>query len=139
MVAAGSGVALAALAAFVLRRPSEIGDLVAAARAREAELLRQREELQARVDVLSAEREIGLIVNEELDLRTILDRVLTVTCDTLGGSAELWMRDGERLAARAARRGGETSFDLEDAEDPRVRRCFEDGRVLFEAEDGRRS
>ena len=42
LVAAGSGVALAALGAFVLKRPSEIGDLVAAARARETELLRQR-------------------------------------------------------------------------------------------------
>src|SRR5262245_8114274 len=137
MVAAGSGVALAALAAFFLRRPSEIGDLVAAARSREAELLRQREELQERVDVLSAEREISLIVNEELDLRTILDRVLSITCDTLGGSAELWMKDGDRLVARAARRNGETSFDLEEGESPLVRRSFEDGCVLFEAEDGR--
>jgi len=137
LVAAGSGVALAALGAFVLKRPSEIGDLVAAARARETELLRQRGELQARVDVLSAEREISLIVNEELDLRTILDRVLSITCDTLGGSAELWMKDGERLVSRAARRGSETTFDPDEAEDPRVRQCFEDGCLLFEAEEGR--
>lgn len=137
LVAAGSGVALAALGAFVLKRPSEIGDLVAAARARETELLKQREELQARVDVLSAEREISLIVNEELDLRTILDRVLSITCDTLSGSAELWMRDGDRLIPRAARRGSETTFDLEEREDPRVRQCFEDGCLLFEAEEGR--
>jgi diguanylate cyclase (GGDEF)-like protein len=137
LLAAGSGVALAALGAFVLRRPSEIGDLVLAARAREAELLRHREELQARVDVLSAEREISLIVNEELDLRTILDRVLSIACDTLGGAAELWMRDGERLVPRASRRNGETSFDLEEGEHPLVRRCFEDGCVLFEAEEGR--
>jgi diguanylate cyclase (GGDEF)-like protein len=137
MVAAGSGVALAALGAFVLKRPSEIGDLVAAARARENELLRQRGELQARVDVLSAEREISLIVNEELDFRTILDRVLSITCDTLGGSTELWMKDGERLVPRAARRGTETTFDLEDTEDPRVRQCFEDGCLLFDAEEGR--
>jgi len=137
LVAAVSGVALAALGAFVLRRPSEIGDLVLAARARENELLRERRELQARVDVLSAEREISLIVNEELDLRTILDRVLSITCDTLGGSAELWMKDGDRLVARAARRNGETSFDLDDADDPRVRRCFEDACLRFEAEEGR--
>src|SRR6185436_6548460 len=137
LVAAGSGVALAALGAFVLKRPSEIGDLVLAARARESELLRERRELQARVDVLSAEREISLIVNEELDLRTILDRVLSITCDTLGGAAELWMKDGDRLVARAARRNGETSFDPEDVEDPRVRRCFEDASLRFEAEEGR--
>lgn len=137
LIAAGSGVAVAAVAAFVLRRPSELGDLVWAARERESELLRQREELQARVDVLSAEREISLIVNEELDFRTILDRVLSITCDTLGGHIELWMRDGDRLVPRAARRGGETLFDLEEAEDPRVRQCLEDGRVLLDAEDGR--
>jgi diguanylate cyclase (GGDEF)-like protein len=137
LIAAGSGVVVAGIAAFVLRRPSEIGDLVAAARARESELLRQREELQARVDVLSAEREISLTVNEELDFRTILERVLSITCDTLGGSVELWMRDGDRLVPRAVRRGGETSFDLDEGEHPRVRRCYEDGCVLFEAEEGR--
>jgi len=137
LVAAGSGIVLAGIAAFILRRPSEIGDLVAAARARESELLRQREELQARVDVLSAEREISLTVNEELDFRTILERVLSITCDTLGGSVELWMKDGERLVPRAVRRSGETSFDLDEGEDRRVRQCYEDGCVLFEAEEGR--
>jgi diguanylate cyclase (GGDEF)-like protein len=137
LLAAGSGVVLAGIAAFILRRPSEIGDLVAAARARESELLRQREELQARVDVLSAEREISLTVNEELDFRTILERVLSITCDTLGGSVELWMRDGDRLVPRAVRRGGETAFDLDEGEDRLVRRCYENGCVVFEAEEGR--
>src|SRR6185503_4843302 len=137
LAAAGSGVVLAGIAAFVLRRPSELSDLVLAARARESELLRQREELQARVDVLSAEREISLIVNEELDFRTILERVLSITCDTLGGNVELWLKEGDQLVPRAARRNGETSFDLEEAEDARVRQCLEDGRVLLDAEDGR--
>jgi len=137
LVVAGSGIVVAGLAAFVLRRPSEFGDLVRAARERESELLRQREELQARVDVLSAEREISLIVNEELDFRTILERVLSITCDTMGGSVELWMKDGERLVPRAVRRGGETSFDLDEGEDRLVRRCFEDGSLMFEAEEGR--
>jgi diguanylate cyclase (GGDEF)-like protein len=137
LVAAGSGVALAGIAAFILKRPSEIGDLVAAAREREAELLRQRGELQARVDVLSAEREISLTVNEELDFKTILERVLSITCDTMGGNVELWMKDGDRLVPRAVRRVGKTQFDLDEAEDPLVRRCYEDGCVLFEAEEGR--
>jgi diguanylate cyclase (GGDEF)-like protein len=137
LVVAGSGVVIAGLAAFVLRRPSEFGDLVRAARERESELLRQREELQARVDVLSAEREISLIVNEELDFRTILERVLSITCDTMGGNVELWMKDGDRLVPRAVRRGGETAFDLDEGEDRLVRRCFEDGSLLFEAEEGR--
>jgi diguanylate cyclase (GGDEF)-like protein len=46
------------------------------------------------------------------------------------------MKDGERLVPRASRRNGETSFDLEEGEYPLVRRCFEDGCVLFEAEEG---
>jgi diguanylate cyclase (GGDEF)-like protein len=137
LAAAGSGVLIAAFAAFILRRPSEFGAIARAARDRESELLRQREELQARVDVLSAEREISLIVNEELDFRTILERVLAITCDTMGGNAELWMKDGERLVPRAVRRGGEMSFDLDEPEDRRVRDCFENGRVVFEAEEGR--
>jgi diguanylate cyclase (GGDEF)-like protein len=137
LVAAGWGVALAGIAAFILRRPSEFGALARAARERESELRHQRGELQARVDVLSAEREISLIVNEELDFRTILDRVLSITCDTMGGCVELWMRDGDRLVPRAVRRGGETAFDLEEGEDARVRQCFEECCVLFEAEEGR--
>jgi diguanylate cyclase (GGDEF)-like protein len=137
LLVVGSGILVAAVAAFLLRRPSELSDLVLAARARESELLRQREELQSRVDVLSAEREISLIVNEELDFRAILERVLAITCDTLGGGVELWMKDGGRLVPRAARRGGETSFDLDEPEDPRVRQCLDDGRLLFEAEEGR--
>jgi len=137
LAAAGSGVAAAFVAAFLMRRPSELRDLVLAARDREAELRRRQEELQARVDVLSAEREIGLIVTEELDFRATLERVLSVACDTLGGDAELWMRDGERLRPRAVRRGGETSFDLDEPENGLVRRCFDGGCVLLEAGDGR--
>lgn len=137
LAAAGSGVAAAFIAAFLMRRPSELSDLVLAARERENELRRRQEELQARVDVLSAEREISLIVTEELDFRATLERVLSVTCDTLGGDVELWIRDGERLAPRAVRRGGESAFDLDEPENALVRRCFEGGGVLIEGEEGR--
>ncbi|HZE95421.1 MAG TPA: GGDEF domain-containing protein [Planctomycetota bacterium] len=135
--AAGAGVLIAAIAAFLLRRPSELRDLVLAARDRESELRRQREELQARVDVLSAEREISLIVTEELDFRAILERVLAITCDTMGGDVELWIKDGDALVPRAVRRGGVAAFDLREPENARVRQCFENGRLLFETEQGR--
>ncbi|HEV3029313.1 MAG TPA: GGDEF domain-containing protein [Planctomycetota bacterium] len=137
LAAAGSGVAIAGVAAFLMRRPSELRELVLAARERQSELRRQQEELQARVDVLSAEREISLIVTEELDFRATLDRVLSVTCDTLGGDAELWIQDGGRLAPRAVRRGGASAFDLDEPENGLVRRCFDDGCLLFESEGGR--
>jgi diguanylate cyclase (GGDEF)-like protein len=134
---AGYGVLLAALLAFVFRRPSEFGAVARAASERERELLRRVEELQARVDLLSAEREISLVLNEDVDFRTILDRVLGITCDTLGGTAELWLLEDGRLVPRAARANGTTRFDLEPREDRRVRQCFEGGRLLFEAEEGR--
>jgi len=137
LAAAGSGLAAAFIAAFLMRRPSELRDLVLAAREREAESRRRQAELQSRVDVLSAEREISLIVTEELDFRATMDRVLAVTCDTLGGDAGLWIRDCERLRPRAVRRGGEAAFDVDEAEDPLVRRGFDEGRVLLEIEAGR--
>jgi len=137
LAAAGSAVVIALAAAFLLRRPSELRELVLAARERQSELRRQQEELQARVDVLSAEREISLIVTEELDFRATLERVLSVTCDTLGGDAELWIQSGGRLTPRAVRRGGESAFDLDEPEPPLVRRCFDDGCLVFEAEEGR--
>ncbi len=134
---AAHGAVLAALAAFVFRAPGEVRSLAHAAAERERELARQREELQARVDLLSAEREVSLVLNEDVDFRSILDRVLSITCDTFGGDVELWMPDGDRIVPRAARAGGKTGFDIEAREDRRVRACFEGGRILFEAEEGR--
>ncbi len=135
LAAAGSGVIAAFIAAFFMRRPSELRELVLAAREREGDLRHRQEELQSRVDVLSAEREISLIVTEELDFKATMDRVLSVTCDTLGGDAELWIRDGARLTPRAVRRGGEAAFDVDEPENALVRRCFDDGVILFETED----
>lgn len=137
LAAAGAGLASAFIAAFLMRRPSELSQLVLAARAREIELRRQHDELQARVNVLSAEREISLIVTEELDFRATLERVLSVTCDTMGGDVELWIKNGDRLTPRAVRRGGEAAFDLDEPEPGLVRRCFDDGCLLYEPEDGR--
>jgi diguanylate cyclase (GGDEF)-like protein len=135
---AGWAVLLAAAAAFALRRPSEFRALARAAAERERSQAARLSELQARVDFLSAEREIALVLNADVDFRSILERVLAITCDTLGGSAELWMPEGPRLVLKAARAGGPTRFDLPDGgEDRRVRQCFEGGRLLFEAEEGR--
>ena len=135
--AAGYAVVLAGVAAFLFRSRSEVKSLVRAAAEGERRRAADFRELQARVDFLSAEREISLILNEDVDFRTIFERVLTITCDTLGGDAELWMREGEKLLRRAARVGGRTVFDTKGREDRRVRQCFEAGRMVFEAEEGR--
>lgn len=135
----GYGVALAALAAFFCRPASEVRALARAVADRERELNTRRAQLQARIDFLSAEREISLVLNEDVDFRTILDRVLAITCDTLGGDAELWMLSDGKLSPRAVRAGGKTEFfePGEKKEDRRVRQCFDGGRLIFEAEEGR--
>jgi len=137
LAAAGYAVLLAASTALLFRRPSEFTAVARAAAERERDLVARKEELQARVEFLSAEREISLVLNEDVDFRTILGRVLAIAGDTLGGDVELWMRQGDLLVPRARRAHGEIEFDLGAAEDRRVRQCFEAGRMLFEAEEGR--
>lgn len=138
LAAAAYAVGLAALAAFVFRRPSEFAAVGRAAAEREREGAARLRELQGLVDLLSAEREISLVLNEDVDFRSVLDRVLAIACDALGGAVELWMRgEGGRLVLRAARAHGTTEFDPPAREDARVRRCLEAGRVVLEAEEGR--
>ena len=137
LAGASAGVLFAALVALFFRPIGDVRAIARAAAERERAWVTQKEELQERVDVLSAEREISLIVNEDVDFRTILDRVLAITCDTLGGDVELWMNDNRRLVPRAVRRGTVTEFDLEEREDLRVRQCYETGCLVFEAEEGR--
>ncbi len=126
---------LSVAVAFWLRTPAEVRALSRAAAERESELSAQRRELQARVDFLSAEREIGLLLNEDVDYDTIIDRVLAITRDTLGGEVELWLPSGEKLLQRRPRSRGKA--ESPPREDPRVRQCFQAGQILSEAEDGR--
>jgi diguanylate cyclase (GGDEF)-like protein len=137
VAAAGWAVALAALAAFLFRTRGEVRAIARAAADRERELAGRREELQRRIDFLSAQREIALVLNEDVDFQAVLDRVLSITCDTLGGDAELWMLREGRLELRAARSGGKSAFDLDRGEDRRVRQCLESGQLVLEAEEGR--
>ena len=129
------GVLLGAATAFLFRTHGEYRALARAAAAQEAEVAAFREEIQQRVDVLSAQREIGLILNEDVDFKAVLDRVLGVTCDTLGGAVEMWMRDGESMSLRAARDHGTTVFEAKGREDARIRRCFDEGRMMILEDD----
>lgn len=131
------GLGLAFAAAFLFRPNREVRAIARAAGDRDRNLSGLREELQARVELLSAEREISLVLNEDVDFRTVLDRVLAITCDAMGGSAELWMLQGDKLVPRARRVGGVTEFEIESRSDVRVQQCFEAGRLLFEAEEDR--
>ncbi len=137
LAAAASGVLSAFIAAFFFRPSGEVRALARAAAGRERTLLLNLAELQARVDVLSAEREISLVVNEELDLRAILDRVLAITGDALGADVELWMKSGGDLVPRASRKDGVNRFDPPLSADDSLRSAFSEGRVILGEEEGR--
>jgi diguanylate cyclase (GGDEF)-like protein len=130
-------VGLAAVAVLFFRTRREVQAIASAAAQRERMLAGRVAELQGSVDFLSAEREISLVLNEDVDFRNVLDRVLAISCDALGGPAELWVREKSKLVLRAARRDGKTSFDLSEREDRALRQCFEDGRLFFASEAGR--
>jgi diguanylate cyclase (GGDEF)-like protein len=132
IAAAASGVVAAFLAAFAFRPRCEFKALSVAAAEREGELLRTLAELQARVDVLSAEREISLVVNEELDLKTILDRVLSIAGDALGGAeVDLWMKADGALVPKASRRGGANRFDPDIKPDAEIVAAYQEARFQF--------
>src|SRR5438045_9730004 len=81
LVAAGSGVATAFIAAFLMRRPSELRELVLASRDRQRELRRPQAELQARANVLSAGRDTRLILTAPPDSPATPYRLLSVSRD----------------------------------------------------------
>ena len=78
----GVAAAYAAMLALILKAPREVNEVVREAAKRDQEFSRQRAELQSRIDVLSAQREISLILNEDVDLKTILKKVLTIILKT---------------------------------------------------------
>jgi diguanylate cyclase (GGDEF)-like protein len=129
---AGYGVLLALITTWMIGRRSEVRALAELAADRERELTLRREDLQGRIDLLTAQREISLVLNEDVDFRTVLDRVLVLAGELLGGDVELWGRSEGALALRAGRRTGTVEFDVPGAPDAALRRCFEEGRPLVE-------
>src|SRR5688500_593858 len=109
---AGYGVLLSLIAAWLIARRAEARALAELAADRERETKSNREELRERVDLLTAQREISLVLNEDVDFRAVLERVLGIAGDLLGGDVELWGRSGDRLTLRAARRAGVVDFDI---------------------------
>ncbi|HEX7896555.1 MAG TPA: GGDEF domain-containing protein [Planctomycetota bacterium] len=126
---AGYGVFLSLVASWLICRRAETRALAELAADRERETKSNREELQGRVDLLTAQREISLVLNEDVDFRAVLERVLGIAGDLLGGDLELWGRSGEKLVLRASRRNGVVEFDVPGAADVAVRRCFEEGKA----------
>ena len=126
---AGYGVFLSLVASWLICRRGEARALAELAADQERETKAAREELRGRVDLLTAQREISLVLNEDVDFRAVLERVLGIAGDLLGGDLELWGRSADKLLLRAARRNGVVEFDVPGAPDVAVRRCFEEGKA----------
>ncbi|OHB75445.1 MAG: hypothetical protein A2Z34_07440 [Planctomycetes bacterium RBG_16_59_8] len=78
---------------------------------------REIADLRARIDLLAAEREVSLVLNQDVDFKVILSKVLEITAGLIGGHGNeeiaIFLKDDQsgRLVPRAARIGGETLFD----------------------------
>ncbi len=75
----------------------------------EHSLWKQRMELQTQIEVLCAEREIGLILREDVDFRAVRDRALGVVARLLGGRCAIEIHVAGQL--RAVWADGKAWFD----------------------------
>jgi diguanylate cyclase (GGDEF)-like protein len=138
MITAAYAAVLALFAILADRRLSVQTRDLDALRARERDLLQRLGDQRVRIDFLSAAREVGLILNQDVDFKTILEKVLGITADLLGakGSEEIaiYLRAEEdgRLVPRARRRDASVIFDLDpDEPTPRLAAAaYEHGRPL---------
>lgn len=105
-------------------------------RGRESDLLRRIQDLRARVDTLSAAREVCLILNQDVDFRMILEKVLGITADLLGGKGSeeitIYLRseDNGHLVPRARRRPFDASVPVPGQGEPVVAFDFEGDEAL---------
>jgi diguanylate cyclase (GGDEF)-like protein len=111
---------------------------------REEDLVRQTHELQNRIELLAAAREIGLILNEDVEFKTILEKVLEITANLVGHEeaeeVTIFLKDeiSGKLVPSAQRKDDRTLFD-EDLQATQldwrnVKESFEHGRLFFTAD-----
>ena len=120
-----------------------LGNLVTRVQTYQAE----RSGLQTKIDFLTAEREIGMILNDNLERRVVFDRVLDTTASLFqadpNGELRFYLRDPECDAVRlvAARRGGraQTERDLKQMRsvDAILEPAAMQARVIFASEQDR--
>ena len=139
LICGGYAVVLAIYAVFFNRSNRAVRSIAEAARESERRRAAERAEMQTRIDFLAAEREISMILNQDVEFETILDKVLHILHDAMGGGPddeiEIYLRDGARRRAALVR--GRVTFGRPGAQPPVVTTCLEDGRLIFSAENGR--
>jgi diguanylate cyclase (GGDEF)-like protein len=141
MVTAAYAVVLALHGVLADRRLHRQERELTGLRDRERDLLHRLRDQRTRIDVLSATREVSLILNQDVDFKTILEKVLGITADLLGGKGSeeitLYLRAEENghLVPRARRREMVVSFDLDPADPvPRLAAsAWEHGRLITAA------
>jgi diguanylate cyclase (GGDEF)-like protein len=138
MITAAYALVLAIYAIIADRRLVRQGRDLASLRTRERDLLQRIGDQRARIDFLTAAREVGLILNQDVEFKAILEKVLGITADLLGGKGAeeiaIYLRAEEtgRLVPRARRRDARVAFDLDPGEEvPRLAvAAFEHGRLM---------
>jgi diguanylate cyclase (GGDEF)-like protein len=138
MVTAAYAVVLALHGVLADRRLRLLARDLASLRGREHDLLQRLYGQRIRIDFLTAAREVSLVLNQDVDFKAILERVLGITADLLGGKGSeeitIYLRTEEkgRLVPRARRREGAVHFDLDpDDTAPRLAlSAYEHGRLI---------
>ena len=144
VLCAGYAIALVIYGLIRMRPAVEADALACAVHEVEKDLTRERLQLQTKIDFLSAEREISLVLNEDVDFQVILEKVLNITNVALGGrpddQIEIYLREAEDNppVLRAARRLGRTTFANRGRPptDPLVTASLRHGRLICSAENG---
>jgi diguanylate cyclase (GGDEF)-like protein len=113
----------------------------------EKKLLREKKILETKIDFLSAEREISLVLNEDVDFKTIISKVLSISADLFGGkkseevSIYLKDRESEKLKLCAIRKDDKVLFGKDanstNAEDPLITATLEHSRSFLSATEDR--
>lgn len=105
------------LVIYFYHKNKELRLLITNSAKRAEGLDRQGRDLQARIDLLAASREVGLILNEDVEFRTILQKVLEITANLVGPreaeEVTIFLKDelSDELFPRAQRKENKTWFD----------------------------
>ena len=119
------------------RGPGEVRAMARTVATLEHEVAVRKLELKATIEFLGAERQIGLILNEDVEFRAILEKVMAIVGGLLGNHAddeiEIFLVDKEtsKLRLRCAWTAGKAWFDRGlgrlKRDDDDVRSAFESG------------
>ncbi len=109
LIACAYSVIAIGLMALTWRTSTEVKAMASTVAGLEHDLWKQRMALQTQIEILCAEREIGLIVREDVDFKAIVERTLRVMGGLLGPESVIEVHVGESL--RAVWAEGKAWFD----------------------------